>query len=340
MQTLDSQFREVRAYWDPNLNNFLVGKRVDLSEIEDDADLVEPHVMELINHPNVVNVRAVAEIRCYPPPMRVVEVIMPYFEKGSLTDALERGVRFTPHESLNIVRRSLRGLAEMHERHGILHRDIKSPNIFLSDDVDVVKLGDLGLAGRMNAEGYAPGVNAPQLYSPPELFGSTGLTRASDIYSLGVVLLELLIGKFDYGSYSKTHVVDALSAGRIPLRPEDRVIPFWVCKRLRQVIEKSMNVSPDRRYKTAREMDTAIAQVEIANWIQKNSGTWEAPFLRDRRKWVRVTAENTRKGGVKLSIQKKTNTAWRRYGSSISVPGLQDDQVPGVFEIANNLAVN
>jgi serine/threonine protein kinase len=168
LQTMPTGMREVRVWWDPDLANWLVGKRVDLSEVENGADLVEPQVMEMIDHPNVVKVRSVATVAGYQAPMRVVEVLMPYYEEGSVTDALEAGKCFTPSQALRIIRAALQGLAEMHERHGILHRDVKSPNLFLTGDAQTVKLGDLGLAGKMDGDGRTPGVNAPQLYSPPE----------------------------------------------------------------------------------------------------------------------------------------------------------------------------
>ncbi|UNR57625.1 protein kinase [Streptomyces sp. A10(2020)] len=195
LHSMPNGLREVRVWLDPVLETWLVGKRIDLSEVQD-SDLVEPRVMEMINHPNVVTVRSVATIPSYKPPMQVVEVFMPYYELGSITDALLRGERFTAAQSLRIIRAALQGLADMHERYGILHRDVKSPNLFLTGDASTVKIGDLGLAGAMDSMGKAPCVNAPHLYAPPELLIGDGLTRSSDLYSLGVVLLELLRGRF------------------------------------------------------------------------------------------------------------------------------------------------
>ncbi|MFR9769352.1 serine/threonine-protein kinase [Nocardia sp. SC052] len=340
LHSMPSGLREVRVWWDPVLENWLVGKRIDLSEVHDSADLVEPRVMEMIDHPNVVKVRSVATVAGFPAPMRVVEVIMPYYEQGSVTDAFERGERFTASQALRIIRAALQGLAEMHERHGILHRDVKSPNLFLTGNADTVKLGDLGLAGKMDSTGKAPCVNAPQLYAPPELIVGDGVTRASDLFSLGVVLLELLRGRFDYASYSTTHTVDALLRGRSPLREEDLVLPVWVCRSLRKIIQKAMNHEPARRFQTARAMGDQIARIKIADWQETDKGVWEAPFLRYSHKRVRVTAEPLHGGGFTLVTQKRKSAAWRRVDSDVTVTDLRHQQTLAVFEKANSLAVS
>ncbi|MEV0299239.1 serine/threonine-protein kinase [Nocardia sp. NPDC050710] len=341
LHSMPSGLREVRVWWDPVLENWLVGKRIDLSEVQDSADLVEPRVMEMIDHPNVVKVRSVATVAGFPPPMRVVEVLMPFYDKGSITDALEAGERFTAGQALGIIRAALQGLTEMHERHGILHRDVKSPNLFLTGDAHTLKIGDLGLAGTMDATGKAPCVNAPQLYAPPELLTGNGLTRASDLYSLGVVLLELLRGKFDYDSYSKTHTVDSLLNGQSPLRTEDRVLPVWVCRSLRKIVQKAMDPEPPRRFQAAREMSDQIARVKIADWQETGADVWEAPFLRDNHMRVRVTAQPLcRGGGFTLITQRRKTTLWRRIETDVTVTDLRHQRALAVFEKANSLAVS
>ncbi|PKR46112.1 serine/threonine-protein kinase [Streptomyces sp. EAG2] len=339
LHSMPNGLREVRVWLDPVLETWLVGKRIDLSEVQG-ADLVEPRVMEMINHPNVVNVRSVATIPSYRPPMQVVEVFMPYYELGSITDALLRGERFTAAQSLRIIRAALQGLAEMHERYGILHRDVKSPNLFLTGDASTVKIGDLGLAGAMDSMGKAPCVNAPHLYAPPELLIGDGLTRSSDLYSLGVVLLELLRGRFDYDAYTTTDVVDALLVGRPPLRREDSALPAWVCKSLRKLVQKATDSDPARRFQTAREMSDQIAKIRIADWQQADGQTWEAPFLRNPKSRVRITAAPSREGGITLSTQRRKTMSWRRIGQDVTVSSLDHNDARAVFESANSLAVS
>ncbi|MGQ4400143.1 serine/threonine-protein kinase [Streptomyces hayashii] len=338
LQSMPLGVHEVHVWWDPHLGNWLVGKCVDLAEFHDDADLIEPQLMEKIKHRNIVPVRAVAGVPGYPPPMRVIEILMPYYEAGSITDALEAGQRFTPTKSLQIIQSALQGLREMHEHHRILHRDIKSPNLFLTGDADLVKIGDLGVAGRMDASGSTPAIQVAHPYSPPEIMIGPRVTAASDLYSLGLVLVELLAGKFDYASYSRTDVVDALQQGLPPLRAEDRKLPAWVCRRLRQLVAKATHPDPERRFTTARDMSTALAAIKIADWQQTEPGTWQACHLWKDESW-RVTAASVT-GGVELTLLRRKQASWRRVGASQVAPTLQDGKSLAYFEEANKRAVS
>lgn len=329
---------EVHVWWDQNLGTWLVGKCVDLAEYHDDADLIEPQLMERIKHRNIVPVRAVAGVPGYPQPMRVVEILMPYYEVGSITDALEAGQTFTPTKSLQIVQAALQGLREMHEHHRILHRDIKSPNLFLTGDADLVKIGDLGVAGRMDAYGSTPPIPVAHPYSPPEIMIGPRITAASDLYSLGLVLVELLAGKFDYASYSRTDVVDALQQGLPPLRAEDRKLPAWVCRRLRQLVVKATHPDPARRFTTARDMSTALAAIKIADWQQTEPGTWQARHLWKDETWRVTTASAD--GGIELTLLRRKQASWRRVGASTVAGTLQDGKALAYFEEANRRAVS
>ncbi|MGW0879371.1 serine/threonine-protein kinase [Streptomyces sp. NPDC002671] len=339
LQSMPIGVHEVHVWWDPVLNNWLVGKRIDLSEFQDVGDLIEPGLMEMIKHPNIVDVRAVASVPSYPSPMRVVEILMPFFERGSITDALERGETFAPTKALRIVQAALQGLTEMHERHGILHRDIKSPNLFLTNDADLVKIGDLGVAGAMDASGATPAVQVAHVYSPPEIMVGPRITRAADLYSLGLVLIELLAGRFDYASYTRTEVVDALQGGLSPLRDSDRRLPVWVCRRLRQLIARATHPDPIERFASARDMSAALAAIKIADWSEVDANVWQAPHLRRDEQW-RVTASPAKAGGVELVTFRRKAASWRRAGEAAVVPTIDHPQARTYFEGVNKRAVN
>jgi len=170
LQTLPGGLSDVRVWWDDNLGCDHVGKRIDLSSL--DNVLPEPSTLKAIDHDNVVPILVAPTVEGYPAPMRVVEIVTPYYPLGSLTDAFLRGVRFTPIQSIRIVQAALRGLGHLHEIKGIAHRDIKSGNILLTGDEHVARLADLGCAGRMESDGTVPALGNPTLYSPPELIGS------------------------------------------------------------------------------------------------------------------------------------------------------------------------
>lgn len=234
LQTLPEGSNPVRVWWDENLQCEQVGKRVDLSNLDD--VLPEPAILRQIRHDHVVPILAAPVVDGFPKPMRVIEIVTPYYERGSLTDAFLRGERFVPTEAVRIVQAALRGLGHLHEVHGILHRDIKSPNILLTGDEFLARVGDLGCAGRIGEDGRTPALDIPTLYSPPELVGTGVLTRASDLYPMGLVLLELLKGGFDYDAYPKTHVVRRLLRGVSPLSMAERSHPIWASRSLRRAL--------------------------------------------------------------------------------------------------------
>lgn len=144
---------EVRIYHDEILDCDRVGKQFDLSMVEATV-LPEASTLQSISHPNVLEVVSAARVEGYGDPlMEVIEVITPYYPRGSITDALLRGERFSGAEVLSIMGNALRGVRELHTRHRILHRDLKSGNILLTGAPIFALIADLGVAGRMDEDG-------------------------------------------------------------------------------------------------------------------------------------------------------------------------------------------
>src|SRR5262249_32286594 len=140
----------------------------------------------------------VAVLPDYPPPMRVIELIMPYYERGSVCDAMLRdGTRFSVGQAVRLALQALRGLGELHDVHGILHRDLKSANAFLTDDGDL-RVGDLGACMPIDANGEAEPYPSMQPSTPPETYLADRVGRSYDIFGLGLLLFELLNGPLPY----------------------------------------------------------------------------------------------------------------------------------------------
>lgn len=338
LQTLPAGSSPVRVWWDENLQCERVGKRIDLSSLDD--VLPEPATLQKIRHDNVVRILAAPAVEGFPPPMRVIEIVTPFYERGSLTDAFLRGERFPPTEAVRIVQAALRGLGHLHEVQGILHRDIKSANILLTDDEFVAKVADLGCAGQLDHDGCTPALATPTLYSPPELVGSGVLTRPSDLYPMGLVLLELLRGGFDYEAYPKTDVAKRLMRGVSPLSTAERNHPIWVSRSLRRILNKSLNSLPARRFQSASAMDNALSRAHVVDWEETDSLRWEAPFCRHRERRVRVDATPRRKGGLRISTQVDRGNGWRRYGvDDLDVEVLDSPLVRSLFDHATDTAI-
>lgn len=247
---------------------------------------------------NVVPVFAVTEVedpRVTAEIMKpVIELTMPFYERGSVCDAFARGERFSVGEARRIVTAGLRGLAELHERYGILHRDVKTPNLFL-DEATVARLGDLSAAARMDEHGTAEAINAPQVWTPPENYVTGRLDRRSDVYSMGVVLHEVLHGPLPYHRYTPTVTLPRLAGGWPAVTRRDLRVAACVPRALRRAPSKAMNLDPSARYESALQMADALAAAVLIDWqpvgSTEDTVVWEGCALVRRGASYRVTAE-------------------------------------------------
>jgi serine/threonine protein kinase len=237
---------EVRLYRNEITGALQIGKRIDTLGLEEAVATREGKLLTTIRHPNLVPVLDVVEVSGYPTPMRTIELIMPYYERGSVFDAFERGERFRVGEARHLVADALLGLAELHDGHGILHRDLKSPNVFL-DDEGALRVGDLGVAVPIEQDGAAEAYPEAQLYSPPETFTRGRVGVEADLYQMGLVLFETVNGPLPYGEYPRVEVAARLQKGRRGPRPRDLRLRPHVPKRMRTVLNKALAVKPENR---------------------------------------------------------------------------------------------
>ena len=170
---------------------------------------------------------------------------------------------------LRIIAQACSGLAKAH-RHGIVHRDIKSANLFLArreENEVIVKLLDFGIA-KLRPESL-PGSNrvkltrsgsilgSPLYMSPEQVTGSGELDARSDIFSLGVTMYEALCGVAPNQELTKLGaLVVAIGSGKgVPLRKRGPVLPDAVIA----IVEKAMALEPNDRFASANEMQAALA---------------------------------------------------------------------------------
>ncbi|MDI2034907.1 serine/threonine-protein kinase [Paenarthrobacter nitroguajacolicus] len=149
-------------------------------------------------------------------------------------------------------------LAQVHE-HGVIHRDIEPANILVSDDdglAESVKLADFGVAlvmndNRLTATGFTVGTAQ---YLSPEQAQGLHLTPKSDIYSLGLVLLECLTG---YAEYPGTPIETA--SARLHRAPQ---VPLELPAPLRSLLQAMTDMDPEMR-PTAHEVEQALSEERI-----------------------------------------------------------------------------
>ncbi len=237
-----------------------LGRKVALKMLNDrharDEQFVERFKREARNaaglsHPHIVRIydRGQAEGTYY--------IAMEYLDGPTLKELLVRKGPTPPLTAIKFAREILSALAEAH-RHEIVHRDIKPHNVIVSPDWQI-KVTDFGIArsGASQMTEVGSIVGTAQYLSPEQARGAP-VDQRSDLYSLGIVLYEMLTGSVPFSGDAAVEIaMKHLSAIPDPpskLRPE-------VPKELDAVVMRALAKDPDQRYSSAEEMDADLARV-------------------------------------------------------------------------------
>lgn len=249
---------------------------------DDDILMREARLMSLFDHDNIVRVYGAGAIDGEP------YIAMEYVDGLDLARVIQRsssGKQACPHELAAYVAMQIAaGLDAVHSTTGesgeplrISHGDVCPSNVYLSVVGDI-KLGDFGIA-RVNSKksGYVQAVTTGHIsYLAPEQLTGEGPGPWSDIYALGVILGELLIGEPIFPGEGQLATMLSIRDGNIePLRRAASQLPpglFAVC-------ERALARDPSRRYATAREFADALqrfAQAPGGHDLKKSVAGWVA----------------------------------------------------------------
>jgi len=188
----------------------------------------------------------------------VLYIVMPLVDGPSLRHLLEKRGRMPIAKAVNIARQTADALAYAH-RQGVVHRDVKPDNILL-DRAGGVRVTDFGIAkaaeaasgANLTTEGMV--VGTPQYMSPEQATGDKIGTR-SDIYSLGIVLYEMLAGKVPFeGDSVQSILMKQATADPTPIREIRPEVPA----ELAAVLDRMLAKDPGERFPTAGELDAAL----------------------------------------------------------------------------------
>jgi hypothetical protein len=201
-----------------------------------------------LQHPNILSVWDYGEQDGIP------YLVMPFIRAGTLKDRLRRGP-LPPGECVSYLRQLAAAVDHAHER-GIIHRDIKPANI-LVDERGHLYLSDLGIAKALEGgpalTRAGVSVGTPQYMAPEQFQGRT--ERRSDLYSVGVVLYQMLTGQVPYsGSTPYDVLTRQLQAPPPPIRQLNPGVPPSV----EQVLLRALVPDPTQRYQNAAELAAAF----------------------------------------------------------------------------------
>ena len=205
----------------------------------------EAKAASALNHSNIAVIHEIDET-----PDGQMFIVMAYYEGQTLKDKLEGGA-LGVDEAIAIVSQIASGLSKAHEKD-ILHRDIKPANILLGDDGQA-KLADFGLAKlagptQVTKTGTTVGTVA---YMSPEQARGEEVTPQTDVFSLGVVLYEMVTGRWPFrGEYDQAIMYSIVNEDPQPITAADDTLPA----ELERIVSKAMAKTPAQRYQSATDM--------------------------------------------------------------------------------------
>jgi TolB-like protein/Tfp pilus assembly protein PilF len=213
----------------------------------------EAQAASSLEHPNICSIHEIDET-----PDGRMFIVMPCYEGEPLQAKIERGP-LKLDEAVEIAIQVTSGLAKAHEK-GIVHRDIKPGNIFLTSD-GLAKIVDFGLAklsGRtkLTRTGTAPGTVS---YMSPEQLRGGDVDHRTDLWALGVVLFEMLTGETPFrGDYEQAVSYSITSEDPKSVRSLRPDVPVEI----ERLIEKTLSKNPNERYQKSTELIGALQSLK------------------------------------------------------------------------------
>ena len=271
-----------------------------------------------IHHPNVISVTDFGVENDITP-----YLVMEYIEGVSLDEFLRRETRLTPFKAFEILKPIALGVGAAHGK-GITHRDIKPLNVMLRKGLppaQAVKVLDFGLAKIKVSETFSSLIMAKTMnllgsphYMPPEQWDNENVDNRSDIYSLGVILFQMLTGDVPFKGETIPNVmfqhlqaaVPSFESVGIPAEPQ-----------IEAVLEKALAKEQDQRYSSVEEFLSDYEKAIFSKGNQISTATDAKTVSFSEENFSQFRADSTRQ---------LNRTTGEGLGQTFNLPFLDSDQ--------------
>jgi len=230
----------------------------------------EAQFASALDHPNICTIYEIDETED-----GQMFIAMAYYGGATLKNkiAVHSGAGMPIEQAIEIIEQIGRGLTKAHQ-HGVIHRDVKPANIIVTDE-GLVKILDFGLAklagqARLTKTGATIGTVA---YMSPEQVRGEEVDHRTDIWSLGVLLYELVTGKLPFASeYEQAMLYAIVHESPLPLSEHSSIVP----ENLQAIINKALEKDPEKRYQriddllrdlTGKTTESAVAITSMGSRI-------------------------------------------------------------------------
>ena len=205
-----------------------------------------------LSHPNIVTVydRGETDGSYY--------IVMEHLPGPDLKEIVRQRGKLAPRQAVDAALQILAALSAAHRRN-VIHRDIKPQNVLVAEDGHL-KVTDFGIARAGDDAGMTEvgSVIGTAQYLSPEQARGEDVTTASDCYSTGIVLYELLTGRVPFDG-EKPVAIAMRQINEVPVAP--RVIVPQIPPPLNEIVMKALEKRPGSRYRTAEEFSNALLRV-------------------------------------------------------------------------------
>ena len=242
------------------LNRFVAVKILKV-ELNNDEEFISRFKREGISvaklsHPNIVNIHDVGQEN------HINFIVMEYINGKTLKQIIKETGKISPEKTLDIALQISKALECAH-KNNIIHRDIKPDNILITED-NIIKVMDFGIAKVLDSQTVTNSskvIGTAHYFSPEQARGNF-VDGRTDIYSLGIVMYEMITGKVPYNAESAITI--AMMHIQEPVIPPKKVI-VDLPENINAAILKAVEKEPINRFQTAKEM------AQVLNGIKEDS---------------------------------------------------------------------